>query len=147
MNFRQAQYSDAARIAYGLLVWDKELPEQKKMINGSIEDAYRAAEQICGGCFVTVVAEDQGEIVGTIAVKHSISLMGFQPHGNIVALFVMPKSRGQFLGLRLIRKAIEMKDQMKWNWLEMNPWADDARLEKILHRLGFVDDTHTHVLR
>ncbi len=145
---RPAVYKDAGQIAYLILVWDEELPEFLRMVRGSAEAAYRAAELMCSPSFVTWVAEEDGEVVGAVAIHNNVSLFGFHGYGNVAGVFVLPKHRGwKLLGLQLINKAKELKREMKWAWLEMNPWADDINTKRVLERLGFEEAVHTYVLR
>lgn len=145
---RPATYFDAGRIAYLILVWDDELPKFLRMVNNDAEAAYRAAELMCGPDFATWVVEEDNEIVGLLTIKKATSIFGFHSYGSIVGVFVLPKYRGQrLLGLRLLNKAKELKATHKWDWLEMNPWADDKNTKRVLERLGFDEAIHTYVLR
>lgn len=145
---RAATYDDAARIAYLILVWDRELPEHLRMVRGNAEAAYQAAELMCGPDFATWVVEADGRIVGLISIKNNTSLFGFHAYGNVVGVFVLPKYRNQhLLGLRLLNKGKELKAQRGWMWLEMNPWAGDVRMKRLLGRLGFDETVHTYILR
>lgn len=147
-KLRPATYADVSRIAYLILVWDQELPAFLRMVNADARCAYQAAELMCSNGYVTWVAEDEGEIVGTIAIAHCVSLFGFHQYGNIAGVFVLPKHRGsKLIGLRLLRRAMELKHERGWKWLEMNPWADDANTGRVLVRLGFDEAVHTYVLR
>ena len=147
-NLRPAVYKDAGQIAYLILVWDAELPQFLRMVRGSADAAYRAAELMTSPSFVTWVAEDEEGMVGAVAIHNNISLFGFRSYGNIAGVFVLPKHRGgKLIGLRLIKKAMELQKVHKWEWLEMNPWADDRNTKRVLERLGFDEAVHTYVLR
>jgi N-acetylglutamate synthase-like GNAT family acetyltransferase len=147
-ELRPAVYKDAGQIAYLILLWDAELPQFLRMVRGSAEAAYRAAELMCSPSFVTWVAEDNGELIGAVAIHNNVSLFGFHGYGNVAGVFVLPKYRGgKLIGLRLIKKAMELKSTNRWEWLEMNPWADDTNTKKVLERLGFEEAAHTYVLR
>ena len=147
-NLRPAVYKDAGQIAYLILVWDAELPQFLRMVRGSADAAYRAAELMCSPSFVTWVAEDAEGLAGAVAIHNNISLFGFHNYGNIAGVFVLPKHRGgKLIGLRLIKKAMELQKVHKWEWLEMNPWADDRNTKRVLERLGFDEAVHTYVLR
>lgn len=148
IKLRQATFTDAGKIAYLILVWDNELPDWLKMVRGDAAGAHRTAELMCSPKFVTWVAEEDGEVVAAMAINQCISLFGWSPYGNIAGLFVLPKYRGgRMIGLRLLYKAKELKQQYNWAWLEMNPWADDKNTKKVLERLAFDEAVHTHVLR
>ena len=147
-KLRAATYKDAGQIAYLILCWDAELPAFLRMVRGNAEAAYRAAELMCSPKFVTWVAEAESDIVGAVAVAHNVSIFGFHHYGNVAGVFVAKKHRGgQLLGLRLIKKAMELKSVHRWEWLEMNPWADDRSTKRVLERLDFEEAVHTYVLR
>lgn len=144
---RQATYNDVARLAYLILVWDKELPEFLQMIRGDANAAFQAAQLMLGPKFVTWVVGEE-DFVGAISINRAVSLFGFHSYGLVVGVFVLPKYRGgKLLGLRLIQKAVELKTEMNWRWLEMQPWADDRNTRRVLERLGFSEALHTFVLR
>lgn len=68
-----------------------------------IVDALRKARQLC----VSLVAEDDGVIVGHVAVS-PVSVSGGPPgwHG-LGRVSVMPQRQGQGIGSRLVRQALE----------------------------------------
>ena len=145
---RQATYRDVGRLAYGVMVWDQELPEFLRTIKGDAELAHRAAEIMVSPKFVTWVIEEDGDIVAAITIEQNVSLYGFCFYGNVAGVYVLPKYRGQrMLGLRLLNKAKELKQTLGWSWLFVNPWADDTNTERVLERLGFEESIHTYMLR
>lgn len=148
MPIRKARQEDAARIAYLIMVWDRELPGFVRTVNGDHQAALQAAELMVGPYYETWVAEEDGEVVGAICVNNSVCLFGFRSYGDVAGVYVLPKYRGgRLLGLKLIRKAMALKAEMGWRWLAINPWADDVNTGKVLERLGFTETLHTYVLR
>lgn len=147
-KLRQATYTDAASIAYLILVWDKELPDFLKLVQGDAASAYRSAELMCGQSFRTWLMEEDDKVVGLVSIHVQTSLFGFRIYGSIVGVFVLPSYRGgKLLGLKLVRKAMELAAIERWEWLEMNPWADDRNTGQVLQRLGFDEAIHVYALR
>ena len=147
-NLRQATPRDIGQMAYLILVWDSELPGFLQMVRGDANAAQKAAEIICGPGCATWVAEEGDKLIGAIAVNTLTSLFGFHRYGSVIGVMVLPKYRGtKFIGLRLIKKAMELKEAMGWTWLELTPWADDVNTQRVLERLGFDEALHTYILR
>lgn len=148
-KLRQSVPKDAGQLAYLLLLWDAELPPFLRMIRGDAASAARTADTfVYSPHCVAWVAEQDDKLIGAITIQTLVSMFGYHTYGSVIGVFVTPEHRGgKLIGLRLIKKAMELKPIYKWAWLEMSPWADDVNTMKVLGRLGFAETLHTYVLR
>jgi GNAT superfamily N-acetyltransferase len=138
MSIRPATADDIGRIAYLVLQWNFELPEHLQRVEGGAPHAQRIAEVVVGDPrFVTRLLEVEDEVVGGICLHLGSNLFSLSQHGQLMMWYVDPKHRGGLHGLRLLKDAIRLADELKLGWLEIYPWADDTGASRVLERLGF----------
>jgi len=146
MQLRVAMPQDIGQIAYMIYKWDNDLPERERQV-GTSENAERAATLLVNrDNYITYVLEKGDELIGIYCILLTVSLWNPIPYG-LLHLFVHKSYRGgKFLGLRLLKSAVDMAKTMDIKYLGILPRKDARGINSILKRLGFEYTNNGYVL-
>ena len=149
MELRQATPADIGQLAYLIMLWRQELPEECRFFGEDAWVAERAAERIiCDQDNSTKFLVDDGKVVGlSVLIKHESGLFSPYPYGVIFAIYVKPGYRGhKFLGYKLLCEVLDTAKKMRLSRVEFNPMFNALGASKVLKRIGFNPICTTHIL-
>lgn len=149
IEIRQPTLAESGDLAYMILMWDAELPDHVRELNG---DAGRA-EQVVRFLMsdpraIKRIAYDDGKPIGGFCLRCMERLYSPRPVGELIMWYVKPPYRGgRLLGLRLLQEATRLAHEQGFEWIEATMWADSANGQRTLERLGFEQHSTRHIKR
>lgn len=145
---RKATKEDIGMIAYMIIKWDAELPPHRRMLDGDVSYAeYAAGLIVTNDKFHTCVLDIDGQVEGGYCLNTAQGVFSPKRYGQLLMWYVSPKHRDGRYGYKMLRHAMDSAKQSGLFWMEVNPWSESRGAHRVLEKLGFKDEVHTHVMR
>lgn len=148
-ELRQAKSEDIGQLAYIMMLWRQELPEECRFFGEEAWIAERAAQKaVCDPSYIVKVLLDEDKIIGdSVTIKFAEGFFSPYPYGVILSVYVRPEYRGhRLLGYKLLRDAVESAKKMGLARVEFNSMINDRGTAMVLKRMGFKPICTTHFL-
>lgn len=148
-ELREARPEDIGQLAYIMMLWRRELPEDCRFFGEEAWIAERAAQiAVHSPAYLVKVLMDGDKIVGeTVTIKNNEGFFSPQPFGIILSVFVRQEYRGhKLLGYKLLCDAVDTAKKLGMSRVEFNPMVGDRGTSLVLKRMGFKPICTTHFL-
>ena len=139
MKFREAIMSDK----YQLLALEQKVVDAERPFNTDIKEGkpiyYEMEDLIIGENSHLIVAEENGEIVGTgySQIQKSKASLQHEYHAYLGFMFVSPKCRGKGLNQQIIKKLISWSKNKGVNDHYLDVYSDNASAIRAYEKIGF----------
>lgn len=149
MELRKATERDLGKVAYMIMKWHREIPDEVKFFDGTSQQAEQAAEYLIKlPNYLTMLVEEDGEVVAGYSLNIIHGVFENRKYGQLVCWYVLPQYRGhRFLGIRLLTHAIKTAQELHLDRIEANPWYKDEGTKAVLQRLRFAPACTTYMKR